>query len=602
MLLLTITSVSLLTKLALCDTSESTPGEVDKDPKDSYDYVIVGAGSGGSVVANRLAAKNKYSVLLLEAGGDMTDDLYVPFNAPFAANVNNSWMYETDPQKFAMFSFPGHIGPITQGKVLGGTSSLNSMNYVRGNKEDFNKWATYYNATGWDYNTVLPYFREIEKFGVPDAEINRTYHGFDGETPVKYPSHYTKLSNVFLNACSEAGYEYIDYNGEKQSGYSRVQSNTDRGIRMAASTCFLTKYHMRFPKLDISMHSIVTKILIKNKTAIGVQFTKNGENKTVMANREVVVCAGTIGSAKLLMLSGIGPDWHLQNKSIPVEENLPVGQGLQDHVVFLGLVVKTDEDLIGLKNINSSIEQYRYNQTGLLTIPGGFEALLFFHSGVGEVKPEHPDLELELASIFPGPEIARSPYVSPEIYQSYYEPMFNYTGFMLALAMVQPDARGAVYLRSNNPDDKPCINPQMLRGTHDIDRIVNGTLMLKEKLLAQQSMRKIGAELWDKKFPSCSKFEIWTRDYVACLVSHTAFPGQHVCCTCAMGTHEKAVVDHELRVRGILNLRVADSSVMPQIISGNTHATTMMIGAKAAKMILESAEKANGVQSRSGLP
>lgn len=571
-----------------CGASSQQEKVAEQKLLTEYDFIIVGAGSAGSVVANRLSKSGEYTVLLLEAGGEMTDDLFVPFTAPFAANENNSWGYQTTPQSFALKSFPGHMGPMTQGKVMGGTSSLNSMNYVRGNPEDFNKWEKEYGATGWNYTNVLDSFKEIETFLITDftqEEISK-YHGLSGETPVNYSRYYTPLSYTFLQACNESGYKYIDYNGENHTGYSRVQSNTAYGVRMGASTCFLsTEFRTNHSKLHISTHSTVTKIMFNNNTAAGVKYIKNGEVKEVNATYEVILCAGAINSPKLLMLSGIGLASHLKNYSIDVIADLYVGQGLQDHVVFAGLVVETKEDLIGLKHLNESLYEYIANKTGLFTIPGGFEALLFTHSGIDKHHEDYPDLELEVTAVFPNEQIAQSPYVSKEIYDAYYKPMINKTGFMCALAMVQPVSRGAIYLNVTDPQGPPSINPNMFRNTTDLKRIVNGTMKIME-LFSTEAMKKINATLWPGTFPPCNHTTPWTKDYVECFIQQAAFPGQHVCCTCPMGNHERSVVDERLRVKGVKRLRVVDASVMPSIVAGNTNAAVMMIAAKASAMIL----------------
>uniref|UniRef100_A0A023G753 Putative conserved secreted protein n=1 Tax=Amblyomma triste TaxID=251400 RepID=A0A023G753_AMBTT len=229
--------------------TSAAPERTAQQLLECYDYIIVGAGSAGSVMANRLAKEGKYSVLLLEAGGEMTNELYVPFFAPFSANENNSWGYETTPQTYALWDFPGNMAPLTQGKVMGGTSSLNSMNYVRGSKHDFNNWEKEYKANGWNYNEVLDYFKEIENFGVtdvPQQEVEK-YHGKNGETPVNYPGYFTPLSNYFLQSCSQSGYTKVDYNGEKHSGSARTawKCSHPRGVGMPLQTyrCTQPKPH-----------------------------------------------------------------------------------------------------------------------------------------------------------------------------------------------------------------------------------------------------------------------------------------------------------------------------------------------------------------------
>ncbi|XP_049273619.1 oxygen-dependent choline dehydrogenase isoform X2 [Rhipicephalus sanguineus] len=538
--------------LSLCHASADTKGGASgcKERNGTallscYDYVIVGAGSAGSVVANRLSESGNYTVLLLEAGGEETPDLMVPFTAPFAANSNNSWQFLTVPQKYSCRSFPGRRATINQGKILGGTSSINSMSFVRGSKRDFNRWERRFGATGWNYSSVLPHFKAIETFNVSDVpeHVKSYYHGTRGETPINYPRYRTPLSYHFLNACSELHYQYVDYNGDRYTGYSRVQSNTAAGVRMSANKCFLKSVrNIRQGHLHVSTKSTAAKI--------------------------------------------------------PQLANLPVGRGLQDHVVFLGLVVSTDKDYIGLSDLQRSHELYKHNQTGLFTLPGALEALIFTDSGVDKYKRKvHRDIEVQLIALFPDANIRRSPYVSEQTYKEYYEPMLRKTGFMCGVVMVQPNSRGRVRLRSANPDDPPLINPRMLSKDEDEDRLVYGVQKLK-KLFDTPAMKRIGAQLWNGSFPACKKHRIWSRKYIKCFVRNAAFPAQHVCCTCAMGNRERAVVDERLRVYKVKNLRVIDASVMPKITSGGTNAPVMMIADKGAKMILEDAiaeeKKAHG--------
>ncbi|XP_054930962.1 glucose dehydrogenase [FAD, quinone]-like isoform X2 [Dermacentor andersoni] len=511
-----------------------------------YDYIIVGAGSAGSVVANRLSESGNYSVLLLEAGGEETPDLMVPFMAPFAANKNNSWQYVTVPQKHSSFSFPGRVAAINTGKILGGTSSINSMVFVRGSQHDFNRWESYYKAIGWNYSSVLPHFKAIETFNVSEV-----------------PEHVS---------------------------YSRAQCNTAAGVRMSANKCFLTSVRqIREGHLHVSTKSTVTKILFEKKRAIGVQFIKDGKVTSVSAGREVILSAGAINTPKLLMLSGIGPTEELKKHKITRVANLPVGWGLQDHVVFLGLVVTTDKDYIGLSDLQKSEELYKHNQTGLLTLPGAIEVLIFTDSGAvkGKLK-DYPDIEVQLTDVFPDANISRSPYVSEQIYEQYYKPMLQKSGFMCAVVMVRPKSRGTVRLRSSDPQDPPLIDPRMLSKEEDEDRMVYGVLKAK-KLFDTPAMKKIGAQVWNGSFPACKKYAIWSRKYVRCFVRNAAFPAQHVCCTCAMGDHKGAVVDARLRVYKVKNLRVIDASVMPKITAGGTNSPVMMIADKGAKMVLEDA-------------
>lgn len=577
----------------------------EKDLEQCYDYIVVGAGSAGSVVANRLASSPKnYTVLLLESGGYPNMELYVPFNAPFSADKYNSWQYFTVPQQNACLSFNEQKAPMTQGKVLGGTSSINSMNMVRGNAEDYNSWERDYNATGWNYSSVLEYFKQTENFMINDSRLGEVFkfHGNHGETPVNYPNYYTNLSKVFLNACSELKYQYVDYNGAKKAGYSRTQSNTLNGTRMSAYTCFLEYRRLGLPNLQISTNSTATKIYFdENRKATTVEVLKNGTLKNVTAAREVVVSAGAIGSAKLLMLSGIGPGQHLTNVGIPVVADLPVGDGLQDHVIFLGLLVTTTDDLIGFMDLFTGVskKQYMENKTGLLALPGAYEAFLFTSSLDNETSPDTPDIALALTAVFPNENISQSAYVSNLTYEKFYKPLINKKiGFMTTITMVQPKSRGTVKLNSTDVNDAPLIDPRLLTVEEDINRTVKGILKVKQVFEKTEAMRNIGAQVWNESLPYCTNYSVWSEDYLRCFLQYAGFPGMHVCCTCAMGTHNRSVVDHRLRVRNVTGLRVIDASVMPAITSGNTHAPVMMIGAKGAAMILEDADKEEKLYGR----
>lgn len=558
---------------------------------DCYDFVVVGAGSAGSVVANRLSANGTYTVLLLEAGGEPTDNLYIPFFSFVSANENNSWPFHTVPQTNGCLSFPGRMAPMTQGKLLGGTSGINSMSYVRGNRDDFETWKNNYSADGWGYEDVLPFFREVEMFNVTGINKSERYHGYQGETPVNYPKYYTNLSYYFLDACNQSGYKYIDYNGESSCGYSRLQSNTWDGMRMSAYTCFVQapRYNPNIT-LHVSTNSTARRIVFNSeKKAVAVEFTKDGELQNVTIGREVIVSAGAIGTPHLLMLSGIGPKDNLTKLNITVVQDSPVGEGLQDHVVFLGLVVTTNKDYIGLAGLanNQSIIEYRVNRTGLLTIPGAYEALLFTYSSDTEGKAEHPDVKLALTSIFPSRDIQRSPYVTPELYDMFYKPLIegNKTGFMNTITMGQPRSRGSVKLNESDPSGPPLIDPNILSEHSDITRTVEGIKKVK-KLFENSAMQTIGAEVHSAEHPNCTKYKIWDDDWIKCFLQYSGFPSMHVCCTAAMGNHSHAVVDSRLRVIGVKGVRVADASVMPHITSGNTHAPVLMIGAKAANMII----------------
>ncbi|CAN7975629.1 unnamed protein product, partial [Ixodes persulcatus] len=275
----------------------------------------VGGGSAGCLLANRLSANPRVTVLLLEAGGLEDASTDVPLFALLHFNGRHDWAYRTEPQKHSCQSMKDKASPWPRGKVLGGSSVLNFMMYVRGNKRDFDSWAHDYGAHGWSYEEVLPYFKSVETFHV-DAFADNGYHGHTGELPISYPNTQTILSEVFLEAGKELGYNYVDYNGPTQTGkytlksdcrFSRIQANVMGGQRYSSSKAFIKPIVEIRKNLHISLLSLATKILFKGKHAYGVEFEKGVHDLKVLARKEVIVSCGTIGTAQLLMLSGVGP-------------------------------------------------------------------------------------------------------------------------------------------------------------------------------------------------------------------------------------------------------------------------------------------------------
>ncbi|CAN7992636.1 unnamed protein product [Ixodes hexagonus] len=311
-----------------------------------YDYIIVGGGSAGCLLANRLSANPLSTVLLLEAGGLEDASSEVPLLALLHFHGRYDWDYRTEPQNASCHILLQSLtqrSPWARGKVLGGSSVINFMMHVRGNKRDYDAWSKEYGTKGWSYDEVLPYFKSIESFHVKQY-VHNGYHSSGGEVPVDYPNTQTLLSKVFLEAGKELGYDQVDYNGPKQAGkgsFSRVQGNVKGGVRYSASKSFIRPILSHRKNLHISLLSKATKVLFKDKQAYGVRFRRGGEEREVAARREVILSGGTIGSAQLLLLSGVGPAEHLRQLNISLVADLPVGQGLQDHLFTGGVAATT---------------------------------------------------------------------------------------------------------------------------------------------------------------------------------------------------------------------------------------------------------------------
>ncbi|KAL3212998.1 hypothetical protein MRX96_035748 [Rhipicephalus microplus] len=555
---------------------------------DRYDYVIVGGGSAGCVLANRLSADPTKTVLLIEAGGMEDAFAQVPLFAPLLIGDKFDWKYLPEPQENACLSMKDQRCPWARGKAMGGSSAVNFMFYVRGNRRDYDNWRDEFGANGWSYDHVLPHFKNIETSRVPDHD--ESYRGTTGETPVVYANSHTRLSEAFLEACKENGYPIIDYNGRSQAGCSRLQANMLNGERCSASKSFITPIlHRR--NLHISVHSHATKVLFDRKRAFGIRFGNKRKVYEVNATREVLISAGAVASPQLLLLSGIGPRRDLEKLQIPVIRDLPVGENLQDHMHVDG-IVGTLRRPTGLNLFRlSTVTDYAYKRSGPLSIPASIEALAFVSTSFVNESLEFPDAEIALQSL-PSSALPLECYFASmglrkDVYNQYYLPNRGRHGFALAPVMNRPKSRGYVKLRTTDPFDKPIIDPKYLTHPDDVKAAVEG-VKIALRLMKSDAMRAVGAKPWNIPFKWClSEGSVWSDPYLTCLVRHLAHTTWHACCTCPMGMDERAVLNPDLRVRGVKNLRVVDASVMPTIVSGNLNAPTMMIADKAATMIIQ---------------
>ncbi|KAL1425131.1 hypothetical protein MTO96_019478 [Rhipicephalus appendiculatus] len=386
------------------------------------------------------------------------------------------------------------------------------------------------------------------------------YHGEGGEVPVGYANSRTTLSKLFIDACKESGYSIVDYNGPTQSGCSRVQANVANGERFSASKSFIQPVLRKRNNLDVALFSQVTKINFEGNRAVGVTFTRYGTSQNATARREVILSAGTVGSAQLLLLSGVGPREDL--------DRLQVGLA---HTPFLTTL---------------------YGCISVISIPTAIEAVQFIGTQYAR-GPDSPDIEVAIVSSQPATQLTRVEMLNlgmlPEAYDSFLGPRNNVPGFRVVVFHTQPKSRGRIALRSSDPTEYPEIDLRMLEHPDDAKAAAEGTKIFIESILSTKAMTSVGARPWDVPYPPCADAgPRWSTEYIECLFHHLANPGMHICCSAPVGSHSDAVVDERLRVRGnVTGLRVADASVMPVIVSGNTHAPAMMIGSKAAAMIIE---------------
>jgi choline dehydrogenase len=518
----------------------------------AVDYVIVGAGSAGCVLAARLSEDPNVHVALLEAGGpDDRREIHIPaaFSKLFKSQLD--WNYATEPQEH----LHGRELYWPRGKVVGGSSSINAMIYIRGNPADYEAWEAQGNP-GWSFRDVLPYFLKSEDQARGRSEL----HGTGGPLRVEDLRTVNPMSRAFVEAAIASGLRANDdFNGRDQCGAGFYQLTQKRGRRQSAADAFLHPAGKR-SNLTIVPHAHATQIVLEGNRATGVEYVFDGREYTIHARREVILCGGSVNSPQLLMLSGIGPAKHLEQHGIGVAHDLPgVGENLQDHL-FLPVAFESKRavSLANAESLRSMLKYFLFRRGMLTSCIAEAGAFLRTRAGL-----RAPDLQYHFGPVW---------YLN----HGFDRPPGH--GFSIGPTLIRPASRGRLRLRSNFPMDAPRIEPNYLSEESDVDTLVFG-IELARRIAAAPPFERFRGE---EKYPGPS---VSTRADIVGYIRGAAETTYHPVGTCKMGRDAMAVVDSALRVRGIEALRVVDASVMPFIPSGNTNAPTIMIAEKAADMI-----------------
>ena len=524
----------------------------------SYDYIIVGAGSAGAIVASRLSEDPKTSVLLIECGGrDSSVFIRMPSALGVPMNTRKyNWGFESAPEPY----LDNRRMNCPRGKVLGGSSSINGMVYVRGHALDFNEWESH-GATGWNYQNCLPYFKKLEAHQC----IASAYAGSSGPVVISGGNNMRNpLYRAFIDAGVQAGYsETDDYNGHRQEGFGQKFMNVDGGVRASTGYAYL-KHTKRRPNLTILKHALVTRIIFDGKTATGVQCEVDGQTKIFSAQQEVILCAGSIGSPQLLQVSGIGPRETLATAGIDLVHELPgVGENLQDHLEFnfqyrckqpitlnseLGLFKKA---LIGARWLLFKSGLGRTNH---------FESCAFIRSRAGV---QWPDIQYHF---LPG-AISYDGTVA-----------FKGHGFQVHAGHNKPTSRGHVRVISGDVKQHPKIQFNYL-ATEEDKQGFRDCVHLTREIMRQPAMDAFRGEVIQPTD------DVQSDEQIDAFIREAVDSAYHPSCTCKMGIDAMAVVDPELRVHGLSNIRVIDSSIFPTIPNGNLNAPTMMVAERGADLI-----------------
>lgn len=504
----------------------------------TYDFVIIGGGSAGCVLANRLSENPDWTVLLIEAGGEENILHDIPVGVHFLQGLPIDWSFKTEPSDEYCLGMKNHQCSFPRGKVLGGSSVLNYMIYTRGNRKDYDDWAKMGND-GWSYEDVLPYFKKIENATLKHSQFDPKYRSKLGPLSVTDDLPKNSISDAFIaseieffGAKEEEEEEYlVDYNAKEQIGVTKLQTNLKNGFRHSTNSAYLKPIRFERKNLHVQLNSLVKKILFDGKKAIGVIYnTIFNIDITVKVKKEVILSAGAINSPQILMLSGVGPADHLKEHNIKVTQDLPVGFNLLDHVASNGLIISTNSTTFTLKealaHFNKHLGDLLNNQTGEFTFPGNIAEIMFVNTL--NRTDTFPDIELMvfLSSFTAIPFIYKNFNIRNDIYEQTFNNLDSRSQFMILPFLLHPKSKGRILLRSKNPKDPVKIIPNYFENKEDMETLIRGIRII-QKLTKMRGMKKINAKVVKIVPKDCEKHEYDSDEFWECFIRMFSFTIYH---------------------------------------------------------------------------
>ncbi|CAG4989308.1 glucose dehydrogenase [FAD, quinone]-like [Colias croceus] len=543
----------------------------DVDVRDmEFDFIVIGGGTAGCVVASRLSENRKWKILLIEAGAEEPKMTLIPALTTEFKGSSLDWQYSMRPKKGFCQNRIDKGCEVVQGKVLGGTSSINEMAYIRGSPADYDEWALNGNE-GWSFSQVLPYFKYSEGNYDKDISKNKFFHSTQGPLDVgRYP-YVDDNVDVLLSAFNEMGYNYTDINGRNQLGFMRIQTTSYLGERVSTYTAFIEPIRKLRSNIVIITEALVTKITFEYKgdslKAKGIEFIKNGTKISIRASKEIILSAGAINSPKLLMQSGIGPRDYLEYLNIDVLYDLPVGGNFQDHLSVCLPVIRLARTATKINFPDKLKDITTYYTKGIGPLSANYQVVAFIESSISEVLGT-PDIEFR----FRGHDS-----------NMYYDKMD------MCISLLTPKSRGQVVLNATDPVfGSPLIYPNFLKNPKDEKKLLEGIQEIV-KLFDTEVFKTAEYEFDPKPILNneCREHERVSEQFWLCIIRHFSAPLHNYAGTCKMGPPKdpESVVDNNLLVYGVTNLRVVDASIMPKITRGSTAAPVIMIAEKASDII-----------------